>query len=119
MVLNNISQMNELHKIHLYTNSMEHSNEKVLKFPIVNKPFVVVVENKNLLRVPLNGYYQIIYNDFYKGSGEFYIKDMSRSVILFYQKFNNQSKWTPITINSIFQIFLKDGLNYANIQLYI
>ena len=72
-----------------------------------------------MLRISLDGYYHIIYSDFYKGSGEFIIHDETNGIDLFVTKLDRQTIWIPITFNTIFPISVDDGYSHVDLKLYM
>ena len=94
-----------------YTDDLQHDNSSIVSFTYFNSyPFGAELGNKSdRLILLLDGYYHIIYTDFYKGSGTFKITHDVYSGLdepddVFTLSLNNQSDWTPITINTIKKI---------------
>ena len=71
------------------------------------------------MKITQDGHYQIIYTDFYKKQGQFIIHDDTNGNDLFVLNFNDQSSWTPITINAVVSINVDNGFNHADMKLYI
>ena len=72
------------------------------------------------LRISLDGHYHVIYTDFYnKKKWPIYIHDNTNGNDLFVTELDNQSDWTPITINAVIPINVDNGYGYADIKFYI
>ena len=71
------------------------------------------------MKITQDGYYQIIYTDFYIKKGQFIIHDDTNGNDLFVLNLTDQSNWTPITINAVVSINVDNGFNYARIKMYI
>ena len=56
---------------------------------------------------------------FIKKSGQFIIHDDTNGNDLFVRSLDNQSDWSPITINTVIPITTDNGFNYARIKMYI
>ena len=69
--------------------------------------------------ITLSGTYHIIYTDFYQKSGQFIIHDHTNGNDLFVINIDNQSGWSPITINTVIPINTNNGYNHVEIKLYI
>ena len=85
-----------------FTDQLKHNNTNTVKFPsgIDSHPFRSGSDDFKF-RIFLDGHYQIIYTDFYRNSGRFKIFDNTNGTDLFIINVDNQSNWTPITINTI------------------
>ena len=72
-----------------------------------------------MFRITLDGHYQIIYTDFYKGDGayKFVIMDVTNRIDLFVVDLDNQSDWSTITINAVIPINVDNGFGYVDIRL--
>ena len=101
-----------------FTDQLKHNNTNKVKFPsgINSHPFALGSDYFKF-RILLDGYYHIIYSDFYKNSGQFVIFDNTNGNNLFVSKLDDQSNWTPITINAIIPITVDNGYNYADLNL--
>ena len=101
-----------------FTDQLKHNNTKIVKFPsgINSYPFKSGADDFKF-RILLDGYYHIIYTDFYKNNGQFRIHDHTDGNDLFVMNLDGQSNWTPITINTIIPITVDNGFNHADIQL--
>ena len=109
-------------KYYYYTNDLKHNNSKTAKFPTINDyPFSTQsgVGNEHRFIISLDGYYHVIYNDFYKGSGTFQIThDSPSGPVLHSIRLNIKSKFTPFTINSVFKIE-RQGNNTTKLVFHI
>ena len=113
---------NSLTKLQYYyfTDQLRHDvNINTVKFPALNSYPYSAVNNSEYLTITLDGHYQIIYTDFYKKSGQFIIHDDTNGNDLFVTSLDNQSDWSPITINTVIPITTDNGFNYARIKMYI
>ena len=112
---------NSLTKLQYYyfTDQVRHDNINTVKFPALNSYPYSAVNNSEYLKITLDGHYQIIYTDFYKKSGQFIIHDDTNGNDLFVTSLDNQSDWSPITINTVIPITVDNGFNYARIKMYI
>ena len=54
-----------------------------------------------------------------KKSGQFIIHDSTNGNDLFVTELDNQSDWTPITINAIVPINVDNGFGHVEIKLYL
>ena len=101
-----------------FTDQLKHDNTNTVKFPsgINFYPFKSGADYFKF-RILLDGHYHIIYTDFYKNGGQFKVHDSTNGNDLFVMNLDNQSDWTPITINAIVPITVDNGLNHADIQL--
>ena len=118
MVSNINNYLNTLNKRYYFTDDLKHNNTNTVKFPsgIDSYPFKSG-EDDFKFRILLDGHYHIIYTDIYKNSGSFKIHDNTNGNDLFVINFDNQSNWTPITINTIVSITVDNGFNHADIEL--
>ena len=100
-----------------FTDQLKHNNTNTVKFPsgINFYPFKSGADDFKF-RILLDGHYHIIYTDFYKNNGQFRIHDHTNGNDLFVINLDNQSNWTPITINTIIPITVDNGFNHADIQ---
>ena len=99
-----------------FTSNLKHNNSKKVDFPTINSyPFGL--DDSSDMMIQLNGYYHIIYTDFYKNTGKFRIRDKTHSVVLFTTGLNPQTKWTPLTINAIIKIEIKADFGQTEITL--
>ena len=118
---NKVTTINTNDGYYYFTDQLIHNNSSTVIFPsTINKyPFSNVKLSYNLLRISVDGHYDIIYTDFYKGSGEFIIHDETNGIDIFVTKLNSQTIWTPITFNTIFPISADDGYSHVDLKLYI
>ena len=117
-----IATINTNNGYYYFTNQLKHDNVNVVKFPAVNKHPFVASNTSHEMSIYVSGHYQIIYTDFYKNSGTFKILDTKNGVDgteLFSLELDQQSEWTPITINTVISINANNFLGYADIKLYI
>ena len=118
MVSNLNNYVNTINRRYYFTDQLKHDNTKIVKFPskIDSYPFKSGADDFKF-RILLDGHYHIIYTDFYKNNGQFIIHDHTNGNDLFVLNLDNQSNWTPITINSVVPITVDNGFNHADIQL--
>ena len=102
-----------------FTDQLKHDNTNTVKFPPridSSYPFKSASDDFKL-RILLDGNYHIIYNDFYINNGRFGIYDDTNGIELFVINLDNQTQWTPITINAVVPISVDDGFNHTDIKL--
>ena len=101
-----------------YTDQLKHDDTNTVQFPseINSYPFKSGADDFKF-RILLDGHYYIIYTDFYKNNGQFIIHDHTNGNDLFVINIDNQSNFTPITINAIVPITVDNGFNHVDIQL--
>ena len=115
---NNIATINTNDGYYYFTDQLKHKNRSFVKFPPnINKYPFGLGRDQFRFRILLDGYYHIIYTDFYKSNGQFQVHDITNGNDLFVMNLSNQSNWTPITINAIVPITVDNGFNHADIQL--
>ena len=102
-----------------FTDQLKHDNSKVVKFPRTINSYPFSNGGQNSLRISLDGHYQIIYTDFYQKSGQFVIHDATNGNELFVIKLDNQSDWSPITINATVPINVDNSFGFVEIQMWI
>ena len=109
----NKKQFNMHNSYYYYTNDLKHNNTSEVSFKTFNKyPF----SNSFLdsyIRVEFGGYYHIIYTDYYKTSNDscdFQIFNVSTNSIILTQNLITISNWTPLIINTVIRINLKDDI---------
>ena len=93
-----------------FTDQLKHDKTNTVKFPsgINSYPFKSGADDFKF-RILLDGHYHIIYTDFYKNTGQFKVHDFTNGNDLFVMNLDNQSDWTPITINAIVPITVDNG----------
>ena len=113
-----IQKLTDARGYYYFTDQLKHNNTNAVKFPsgINSHPFKSGADDFKF-RILLDGFYQIIYTDFYKNSGQFKVHDSTNGNDLFVINFDNQSNWAPITINALVNITVDNGFNHADIQL--
>ena len=113
-----IQTMSTRYGYYYFTDQLKHDNTNTVKFPsgINSYPFKSGADDFKF-RILLDGHYHIIYTDLYKNNGQFKIHDHTNGNDLFVLNLDNQSNWTPITINAIVPITVDNGFNHADIQL--
>ena len=112
-------QFDKIQKYYYFTDKLGTRLYNKITFPpnIDSYPFGTpkIARWSSFLLLYLEGYYQITYTDYYKGSGEFEIKTiyppLTSTVDDYNYKINlqTQSNWTPITINIIKTVQMKPG----------
>ena len=114
----NIATINTNDGYYYFTDQLKHKNRSFVKFPPnINKYPFGLGRDQFRFRILLDGYYHIIYTDFYKSNGQFQVHDITNGNDLFVMNLSKQSNWTPITINAIVPITVDNGFNHADIQL--
>ena len=73
----------------------------------------------NSFRISLSGHYHVIYTDYYKSRGNLLIHDFTNGNDLFVIGLNQQTMWTPITINSIIPINVSNGFRHVDLHIRI
>ena len=104
-----------------YTNELEHRDRAFVKFPQITDSYPFGLGSDQFrLRISLGGRYHIIYTDFYKNSGKFIVHDITNGVDsgfdLFRMNLDNQTNWTPITINIIISINVVNSFGHVDLQ---
>ena len=114
----NIATINTNDGYYYFTDQLKHKNRSFVKFPPnINKYPFGLGRDQFRFRILLDGYYHIIYTDFYKSNGQFQVHDITNGNDLFVMNLSKQSNWTPITINAIVPITVDNGFNHSDIQL--
>ena len=114
----NITTINTNDGYYYFTDQLKHKNRSFVKFPPnINKYPFGLGRDQFRFRILLDGYYHIIYTDFYKSNGQFQVHDITNGNDLFVMNLSKQSNWTPITINAIVPITVDNGFKHADIQL--
>ena len=114
----NIATINTNDGYYYFTDQLKHKNRSFVKFPPnINKYPFGLGRDQFRFRILLDGYYHIIYTDFYKNNGQFQVHDITNGNDLFVMNLSKQSNWTPITINAIVPITVNNGFKHADIQL--
>ena len=103
----------------LFTTDLKHDNEKIVKFPpnlkTINDDTTGsrmttgnTIQNYITFYTGGGALFHIMYNDFYKGGGTFKIsaKIYNGDTFIDYYSIglNNQTNWTPLSINAIINI---------------
>ena len=121
-ITKNKTDITSINNYYYYTDDLQHDNSSIVSFTYFNSyPFGAELGNKSdRLILLLDGYYHIIYTDFYKGSGTSKIthdvySGLDKPDDVFTLSLNNQSDWTPITINTIKKIE-KQGYPYIKLK---
>ena len=113
---NEINKIKRLLKFNYNTRSMKHNNERIIKFPnFYSNPYQTSSVNTDVI-ILYEGYYHIIYTDYYKNGGTFKIYQ-GGSKVLFDTFLNSKSTWTPFTINAVIRIKFDSGRNSAHISM--
>ena len=114
----NIATINTNDGYYYFTDQLKHKNRSFVKFPPnINKYPFGLGRDQFRFRILLDGYYHIIYTDFYKSNGQFQVHDITNGNDLFVMNLSKQSNWTPITINAIVPSTVDNGFKHADIQL--
>ena len=116
----NITDINKINGYYFFTDQLKHDNTNTVEFPsgINSYPFALGSDQFKF-RILLDGHYHIIYTDFYQKNGQFIIHDNTNGNDLFVLNLDDQSNWTPITINAVVSINVDNGFNHADLKLYI
>ena len=115
-----ITNINTINGYYYFTDQLKHKNSNIVKFPAVSNNYPYSANNKSeFLMITLSGTYHIIYTDFYTKRGQFIIHDHTNGNDLFVINIDNQSGWSPMTINSVIPINTNNGYNHDEIKLYI
>ena len=114
-----IATINTNNGYYYLTDQLKHKNSNTVKFPAVNNYPYSADNGSEFLTITLDGHYQIIYTDFYTKRGQFIIHDDTNGNNLFVTNLNDQSDWTPITINTVIPINTNNGFNHVRIKMYI
>ena len=111
-----------------YTNDLKHNNTSIVKFPVLNIsshwkpqisfPFEVTSNDHNILKLKLDGWYQIIYCDNIKYGSQFVIYNRTQNINIYSILFAYNDFYTPFCVNSIFKITINKNIsNHIAIQL--
>ena len=115
-----IATINKNNGYYYFTDQLKHNNSNVVKFPAVSNNYPYSADNGSaFLTITLDGHYQIIYTDFLRRGGQFIIHDDTNGNDLFVINLRSQSRWPPITINTVIPITVDNGFGYAKIKMYI
>ena len=101
-----LNEIEKISKIYFYTNDLIHDNSNMVKFKNANAnhPFIISDSMPIHLQIAKEGYYNIIYTDYCKYGGTFYITDTISSKNLFTLEINPSLDFIPITINAVIKI---------------
>ena len=124
----NYKQLNTLINYYTYTNDLKHNNASIVKFPVLNIsshwkpqisfPFEVTSNDHNILKLKLDGWYQIIYYDNIKYGSQFVIYNRTQNINIYSILFAYNDFYTPFCVNSIFKITINKNIsNHIAIQL--
>ena len=113
---NEINKIKRLLKFNYNTRSLKHNNERIIKFPNFYSYPYQRSSSVSTIIILYEGYYHIIYTDYYKNGGTFKIYQGS-SKVLFDTILNSKSDWTPFTINAVIRIKFDSGRNSAHITM--
>ena len=118
---NEINKIKRLLKFNYNTRGLKHDNEKIIKFPnFYSYPYQssssVIGGSLDTIIILEEGYYHIIYTDYYKKGGTFKIYH-GWDKVLFDTNLNSKSDWTPFTINAVIRIKFPSGRNSAHIRM--
>ena len=127
----NYKQLNMLINYYTYTNDLKHNNASIVKFPVlkisshwkpqISFPFEVTSNDPSILKLKLDGWYQIIYCDNIKYGSQFVIYNRIQNINIYSILFTYNDFYTPFCVNSIFKItinkkYFKSHLNTAQIK---
>ena len=99
----NITTINNIITKYYYSDRLHHNKGSNILFTIKSGQKISV--SLNNIHVTDIGYYQVIYNDYYKGGGVFRIRqDSQTGDILYDNHFYIKNDYTPISINAIFKV---------------
>ena len=116
----NKKQFDDHNKYYYFEYNLGHTNAKVVKFKNnLNKyPFATInnESKRSELILSLEGYYQVIYTDFYKSFGIIQIIDDGNRT-LFHIQLMNVTDWTPLTINAIIHVNKMNPIYLPKIQV--
>ena len=124
-ILDTITKIKKFGYYHV-TNQLKHENSATVEFqPGLNSyPFITPISSGPMdsFKLPLSGYYHIIYTDFYKGSGEFRIDwagwlGLDKPDPVYTLSLNHESNWTLLKIDIIKK--LKFQSSHASFQFHI
>ena len=114
-----IDYINTINNYYFYSSYMEHSEENELTFPKISHHPYPAIQYSKILKISLNGYYQIIYTDAYKRKCKFIIYDMVRKKNLFFQNFNDVTQWTPFIVSAVIKIDINPNHSEAFLKMNI
>ena len=111
----NITTINNIITKYYYSDRLHHNKGSNILFTIKSGQKISV--SLNNIHVTDIGYYQVIYNDYYKGGGVFRIRqDSQTGDILYDNHFYIQNDYTPISINAIFKVEKQNTTLFFSLQ---
>ena len=114
-----IATINKNNGYYYFTDQLRHNITKV-KFPAVDSNPYSANNNSEFFKITLDGYYQIIYTDYYSGdSCQFIIHDGTNGNDLFVTDIDGSTDWRPLTINAVIPITIDNGFGHARIKMYV
>ena len=126
-----ITTINTENGYYTFTDHLKHNNLTNVRFPPINRslkhwrpsilyPFELISNNNTILRIKLDGWYQVIYTDNYRYGGQFQIYNNTDGVYLYTRNIPYVDNFTPLTISADFEIVINKNLvNYIDISLLI
>ena len=126
-----ITTINTENGYYTFTDQLKHNNRNNVWFPPINRslkhwrpsilyPFELISNNNTILRIKLDGWYQVIYTDNYRYGGQFQIYNNTDGVYLYTRNIPYVDNFTPLTISAVFEIVINKNLvNYIDISLLI
>ena len=114
-----IDHINTINNYYFYSSYIKNSEENELIFPKISHHPYSAIQYSKILKISLNGYYQIIYTDAYKRKCKFIIYDMIRKKNLFFQNFNDVTQWTPFTVSAVIKIDINPHHSEAFLKMNI
>ena len=110
-----ITTINNIITKYYYSDRLHHNKGSNILFTIKSGQKISV--SLNNIHVTDIGYYQVIYNDYYKGGGVFRIRqDSQTGNILYDNHFSIQNNYTPISINAIFKVEKQNTTLFFSLQ---
>ena len=102
-----------------FTKDLKHNNNSVVAFSSMDKyPFSVDV-NPFYIKIVESGFYQIIYQDYYKNGGTVVIYDETNNKDLFRSVLVNKSSFSYYSLNAVIKINLEDDQDHNEISIFI
>ena len=115
-----IATINKNNGYYYFTDQLRHNNITTVKFPAVDSNPYSADNNSEFFKITLDGYYQIIYTDYYSGySCQFIIHDDTNGNDLFVTDIDESSSWVQLIINAVIPITIDNGFGHARIKMYV
>ena len=106
-------------KWYYYTTDLKHNDNQVVALNKMNKYPFFVDQHSDYMKISKSGFYEIIYNDFYKNKGTIVLYDETNNKDLARMGLVNKPSFSFFSFNAVFQIDLTDGQDHNEISIFI